>query len=255
MNKLPLTIIILTNRSDARFMAALKSAQVANEVLIIDNGTQADWATIRAQYSCIVLERHSEVTDFAQARTDALRHATNEWVFFLDSDEVLTARSIPQLAHIITENSYDGAVVYRSDIFHGHTLEYGEAGNQPIVRIAKKSKLIISGQVHEVLQVNGKIYSSSIQLLHYSHKSISDFIQKITVYAQLAAEKRKLTLPQLLIELIIFPPAKFIYNFILQGGSQDGWHGLVYASCMSLHSLLVRIYTYEKSFTPPRQSL
>jgi hypothetical protein len=109
-----------------------------------------------------------------------------------------------------------------------------------------------TGNVHETAQVSGKMLESNIELLHYSHPTISDFIGKVSIYAEQVAAERTCTWPQLLIELLFFPPAKFFHGYILQGGSQDGWHGLVYAACMSLHSLIVRIYLYEKTFATAR---
>lgn len=249
MKKLPLTIIILTNRSDQRFHATLKSAQVAEEVLVIDNKSGNDWGVLRERYSLIALEKHHPIQDYSQVRNEALAKASHEWVLFLDSDEVLTASSLPALAQIISENNCDGVIVRRSDVFHGRKLEYGEAGNQPIVRLGKKQHMRFTGNVHETAQIEGKINYSTIELLHYSHPNISDFLAKISVYAEQVAQERTLSWPQFLVELIVFPPAKFFRGYIMQGGSQDGWHGLVYAACMSLHSLIVRIYAYEKSFS------
>ena len=49
-NSIPISVIILTHRNDARFLKALKSAQFAEEVLIIDHQSHNNWSELKRQY-------------------------------------------------------------------------------------------------------------------------------------------------------------------------------------------------------------
>lgn len=251
MPQLPLTIIILTNRTDACFEQALASAQVAQEVIVVDNNSANNWELLKGTYHFITIPYPDSLTDFSYVRNMALDAASNDWVLFLDSDETLSDKSLPELAMIIDENKVDGVVVQRSDVFYGKKLEYGEAGNQPLVRMGKKAGIRFVGKVHEKAEVHGIIHISRIEILHYSHPTISEFISKVSHYAEDVARERAeqpISWGMFLLQLLLFPPAKFFDNLIIKGGSQDGWQGVVYAACMSLHSLLVRIYLYEKQY-------
>lgn len=257
MTKLPLTIIILTHRSDERFEKALESAQFADDVLVIANNIEEAVQTFHSSYSFQIMALNEPITDFSFVRNEALKHAKHDWVLFLDSDEVVKAESVPEIERLITTQGALGYGVRRSDVFLGKQLEYGEAGNQLLLRLGKKDSMKFSGTVHEVADIAGRVAPSSIQILHYSHPSIAAFISKIAVYAQQVASERSVKMQsskkspsffKLLFELFVFPPAKFLYGLLIQGGIADGWRGFVYAACMSLHSLLVRIYLYEKLF-------
>ncbi len=251
MTKIPLTIILLTNRVDERFEQALASAQCAADVLVVANHVEDAVQPLHTQYDFQILTWDEPITDFSLVRNTALTHAKYDWVLFLDSDEVIDPASLAELTQLVTTPTAAAYGIRRCDVFLGKELEYGEAGNQLVVRLGKRTALKFSGTVHEVADVAGLVKPSSIKILHYSHPSIHEFISKVALYAdQVATERaaKPISFKRLLFELIVYPPAKFIYGLIFQGGLVDGWHGVVYAACMSLHSTLVRIYLYEKVF-------
>jgi hypothetical protein len=104
--------------------------------------------------------------------------------------------------------------------------------------------------VHELAQVEGQVSFSNITLLHYAHRNIAEFFSDVTGYAKLAAEyQNDSKLPSILltVKTIVFPLGKFIQNYFLKLGFLDGWRGLTYATLMSLHSLSVRVMSYENA--------
>lgn len=253
MKPLPISVIILAHRNDENLKKAVVSAQFASEIIIVDNNTGIDWK----EFSTLpikLIQESEVINDFSQVRNSAIKEAKNDWIFFLDSDEEIVQPAIPQLAVILASPSAQGAVVYRSDVFYGRKIEYGEAGNQQLLRIGKKDSIKFIGKVHEVASVPGELIYSKIQILHYAHPSITEFIEDVSNYAQLVAASKTTSTGRNLLELLVFPPVKFVYGLIIQGGIMDGWRGVVYASCMSLHSLLVRIYRYELLANPQKHS-
>lgn len=140
----------------------------------------------------------------------------------------------------------------RSDTFLGHKLHYGEVGKTKLVRFFHKEYAGFSRPVHEVVLPSAQVVDTQIHVTHYSHTSLSEFVATIDRYAQLEAKYRRTTTPnagttRILFELLVFPPAKFCYTYLLQLGFLDGWRGFIYAVMMSLHSIFVRIHWYEYS--------
>ncbi|MBD3279809.1 MAG: glycosyltransferase [Candidatus Pacebacteria bacterium] len=232
-SKLPLSVIIITHRQDQRFYQAQKSAQFAQEVLIV-KPTQP-------------------ISDFAQVRNQALKQAQHNWVLFLDSDEIIDAQSIAQLKTLLTNPDVQAYTLKRTDVFLNQALTAGEAYQQHLIRLMKKQAAHFQYQVHEQAVVKGLVQTSNLQLWHYAHQSLADFWQKITYYAKLKAQeltKENFSKSKLIWQLLTYPPAKFINNFFIKQGFRDRWRGLVYATMMSLHSLMVRIYLYELKKSP-----
>lgn len=253
--KLPITIIILIHRVDELLEKAIASAQFAEQVLLVDQGNQTNTNQLKKQYHFDKVNLPKQPSDnfnFADLRNKSLEHATQEWIFFLDSDEVLTPESASQLEKVLTTPNLQAAYIKRRDIFYGQELKWGEVRTQWILRIGRKHSLTFLRPVHEVSSFNGNELYSEVTVLHYSHQSITEFINKVLFYAKIDANHR-LTYHQTfqLWELLVLPTAKFFYNYIILLGILDGWRGLVYAAVMSLHSLFVRVYQYQ--LDQPRQ--
>ncbi len=249
MKQLPFTVIILTNRKDGQFVRSLQSVQFAKEVLIIDNHSGNDWKALAKKYRFRLVNYLEPIENFAAVRNFALDKATNRWVFFLDSDEVFPADCRSTVEKIMISDIYDGVMIKRSDVFLGKKLKYGEAGNQNIMRFFKKDLTRFNHAVHEIAKVHGRIGYSDIIIVHFAHESIADFIDTVVGYSKTIGYNRSFAPGEVLIQLILFPPLKFFYNFVLRLGFLDGWRGAVYAIVMSLHSASVRIFAYEKDYS------
>lgn len=253
--KLPITVIILIHRVDDRLEKAIASAQFAEQVLLIDQGNQTDTTQLkrRFQFDKVNLpEQPAGTFNFASLRNDSLQHANQEWVFFLDSDEEVTFESTKTLKEIISNPEINAAYIRRRDIFYDQELLWGEVRNQWLLRIGRKTSLKFIRPVHEVgSHISGEVHANVV-ILHYSHTSINEFITKVLFYAKIDAHHRFEYHQKFeLWELLLLPPAKFFYNYVLLLGLLDGWRGLVYAAVMSLHSLFVRVYLYQ--LQQPRQ--
>lgn len=247
MQKINLSIIIITHRNDARFLQALQSAQFAQEVLIIDHHSQNDWAKLKSKFNFKVLKWDKKLDDFSALRNWAVKQASFDWIFFLDSDEVIAPASVQAIADIIKQNPDKLIAVKRNDLFAGRELKYGETGHHFLVRMGQKQDILWQRPVHEVIMPLKAILKSQILIYHRAHLSINDFIQDINNYAQLEATSRtSQKLSKTFWQLLTFPIGKFIVNYFFKLGFLDGFAGIVYALIMSLHSLLVRVYLYEK---------
>jgi glycosyltransferase involved in cell wall biosynthesis len=246
-----LSIIILSHRADQRLEQSLQSSQFANEILIIDNNSGADWPALQQSYHFTVIPYSQPISDWSAVRNQALANAQHEWVFFLDSDEVIHPQSIPIIHELVQSPTYVGALINRTDVFHGKHLQYGEAGSMPLVRMGKKQHLHFERPVHEEAKVNGAMATDPITVYHHAHQSLNEFFQKITDYAHREAVHRPSQANYLLLPLmILLPIGKFIFNYFFKLGILDGWAGLSYAFMMSLHSFFVRVYQYEQQLSP-----
>lgn len=231
-SKIPLSVIIIYNsKADNLFLTKTKqSVGDFDEVILFDVGSEP-------------------IKDFSKVRNTAIKKAKNDYVMFIDSDEVLVKSSIAEIRKFVEEKKYDLISVVRTDVFMGKELIYGEAGAIHLVRLGKRDKLKYNRAVHETVMVNSdlKLTGSSIKLIHYSHASLSSFLNKISRYAYLESRLRTQK-PSfgLLVELLLFPPLKFLYNFLIRQGYRDGVRGFIYAVIMSLHSLFVRVNIFEK---------
>jgi len=244
----------------SELLEQLSQARFVTEILVVD--TSVDQAVKSALQSVplkirwLTIPTKAENLDFAALRNQTLLHTTTDWVLFLDSDERLDAqarRSLHELFSGFEPPKYDAYRIRRRDYFLGQPLKYGETGHVDFIRLAKKSGLHFERPVHE----EARVFTTRVGRLdgcieHFSHESVSSFLRKNQEYAWLAGRDLKWHRWRLL-ELILKPPFKFLYNYFWQLGFLDGYRGLVYAVAMSLHSFWVRIYSYESTNRPFRR--
>lgn len=85
-------------RDEADNLAAcLASARsLVDEMIVVDTGSR-DRTVAIAQAAGANVQHYTWNHDFAAARNASLRHATGEWIFVLDADEVVQAAAIPAL--------------------------------------------------------------------------------------------------------------------------------------------------------------
>ncbi|MEX0895982.1 MAG: glycosyltransferase [Patescibacteria group bacterium] len=247
-----ITVGILTDTTGASFQRLISSIPAScTHLCIVDNTNdpkaQLVWKQLEKKLQVEIIDHPTAITSFSEARNQVITQCQTEWLLFLDSDEVFTA-SEQDVSRIIEQADLEGAAAIslnRSDVFHGKTLQYGEAGRQKIIRLFRPSKTTYTGATHEVLIVNGSVLSSSLVIKHHAHQDSSAFISAVSEYASRVSLEKSTGFWRNSIEIFCFPLGKFVYNLLFKLGVKDGWRGVTYASCMSLHSLLVRIYRYE----------
>lgn len=236
--QLPISVLILAKTPEHRtkyeqyqLNRAIQSAEFAAEVRVI--------------------EHLHPIKDFAHARNLALKQAQFDWVFFLDSDEWF-AQSAPQaIKELLSTKHIAGITIRRVDVFHTKPLMHGETGSHYLLRFMRRDKSCFIRPVHENALIEGLVIRHDLTIWHETHRDIAEFWQTISNYAELDAKWRIKTGAStskivVLFQLFTYPTAKFVLNYFLKMGWRDGWHGLIYAYLMSMHSLLVRIFMLEK---------
>ena len=79
-----LTVGILTLNEEKRIAACIQSAHFADQILVIDSGSQDKTRDIAAALGAEVFE-YADWHGFAVQRNRVLQHAKGEYIFFLDS--------------------------------------------------------------------------------------------------------------------------------------------------------------------------
>lgn len=253
MQKLPITTIILANEHSRLLPAAMVSAHWSAQLVIawcseqpvpqLSEDVAAELQGVQLQW----LRFPRQITDFAAVRNQAAGAATQEILFYLDSDEVVHPDSYQAFADLVTQTDWQGLTVKRQDLFIGKILHWGEVGNVQLLRIFRKNAFQFVRPVHEVAEVDGFIWNSGVIITHAAHDSISSFWTKICTYLQLEVRLRWEEGEQVSVwHLLCWPTGKFLQNYILRLGVLDGWRGFIYALLMSVHSFGVRASLYER---------
>src|SRR3989344_5806211 len=241
-----LTVIVLTHNSAGDVKELLPQVVGwAEEVLVVDDGSTDQTREIVEKAGARVIT-HELANDYSRQRNFGLDQAKNEWVLFVDADERVSEELKKEIVTAIKAGENDGFLIPRHDIFWGSRLRYGETGFTALVRLGKRSAGRWRRPVHEGWEINrvGKLHSP---LIHFSHPQLSLFLDDINRYTTIEADYRlKKGEQTTMAAILIYPMGKFVFNYVVRLGGWDGFPGLVMATMMSLHSLMMRAKWFEK---------
>ena len=246
MSMTNLTIAILARNEEANLAELLPTLAFVNEVIIIDDNSTNNTAKIPKKYRAKVL-RHNLNSDFSQQRQFALTKSKNNWVMFMDADERLTNELKHFLVNFNPAKNISGYSFKRIDWFYNKPIRHGEVANVMMTRLVNRKLGHFIRPVHEVWSSKYKtIAKPNLQLYHYPHPSISEFLKHVNFYSTINAQylrKSGRNKPRML-EIMFVPLGKFIYTYFMRCGFLDGARGFIYSFMMSFHSFLTRSKLY-----------
>lgn len=188
------------------------------------------------------------IKDFSIERNKLLSGVSTDWVLFIDSDEVVSSdleKEIKSRIESPKSSYYSAYRIKRLDNFLGLLLKHGETGNASFVRLAKRDWGSWQGAVHEKWVGKGLVGTLKSPLFHTPHPSLSSFVEKINKYSSLAAQERYDNgIRSSFTQIILYPVAKFISNYLLKLGFLDGVPGLIHSLMMSWHSFQTHTKNY-----------
>lgn len=245
-----ISTVVLTHNSEKTLGNTLGSLQFSDEIIVVDDNSTDKTLQIARTYKARVFER-SLNDDFSAQRNYGLGKASEDWVLFIDADEVVPielSREIETVT-LASNSKISGYYISRQDYFGGRGLKHGETSRVMLLRLAKKHAGVWIEPVHEIWQVRGETGKLVHPIHHLPHSDVAQFLTKINWYSSirakfLYAQGKRSSLRQ----IIMYPTVKFFVNYIGKLGFLDGMEGMIMATMMSFHSFLVRakLWTLER---------
>ena len=212
-----LSIVILTLNSEKYLAEVLKSCEFADEVVVVDSGSQ-----------------------------DATEQICSGFKNVLDSDEVILEPLREEILQILQRPEFCAYEVARANIFFGKEVRTMGLYPDYTVRLFDKTRAEFDGrEIHEKvvlksaantgeqIQADGANLTAAKNQIgrlknhfkHYAYDSIEQFIAKQNRYSSLGAKGAKSSK----FKAVLNPAWTFFKLFFLKGGWREGWRGYVIA--------------------------
>jgi glycosyltransferase involved in cell wall biosynthesis len=184
-----LTIGILTMNEERRIAACIDSAAFADQIIVVDSGS-SDATVEIATAKGVEVYSYPDWQGFAVQRNRILQHATGDWIFFLDADEVVTPALAQEMRAIVDANVECVWEVAWEQIAYGQSLgRMRSSGGIP--RLFPRAQILqFEGVVHEGAKLKDPALPVRLlkqRLPHYSRETIYGSLQKLAQYVQLGA--------------------------------------------------------------------
>ena len=112
-----LSVVIIAKNEEQFIQDAIKSAQFADEVLLLDSGSIDKTCEIAKKLGARV--ENQVFLGFGRQKNRAVDLAANDWVFVLDSDERISSKLQSEIIATLNNPSCDGYLVARLNNFFG----------------------------------------------------------------------------------------------------------------------------------------
>lgn len=169
---------------------------------------------------------------YAAAKQYAIGKVENDWVFWIDSDEVVTEELQKEI------NSFKGSEpkfqvynIARRAYFLGKWIRHGGWYPGRVARLFNKKRVSFNNnEVHEGLDFSGPAGEMKSDLIHYTDENIKHYYNKFNNYTSLAAIDLKRKGKSFGVTDILFRPVfLFIKMYIIRFGFLDGIQGFILA--------------------------
>ena len=233
-----LSVVVITKNEAHNIEACLQSVDWADEIIVLDSGSQDGTPQICRDYSSKVKVWETDWPGYGIQKERALEKATGDWVLSLDADE----RVMPELGVAIRALlklplkaiSSTETVAFKIRFYTeycGHLLRFGACHFEYNTRLFRRgSAHFRSVSVHERIEVQGQIAVLPGYILHRSFSNLESVITKMNTYSTLsAAHKKAAGKKGGLGAAIGHGLFSFIRGYIFKFGFLDGKAGFMFA--------------------------
>jgi len=244
--KLPLSVGIITLNEEENLPRTLKAIEdIASEIIVLDSGSTDRTVEIAKKFGAKVYKESWK--GYKEQKNSLLKKCSQEWILFLDADEVVSKELKNSIINELKNPRYDGYEINRRTYYLGKFLNYVW---QPdfVLRLVRKSAnpRWEGGNIHEHLKIDGKIGKLQGDLYHYTYKDLNDHFKKSLKYAKISAEEmHKKGKKFKFHKLIINPWWAFFRIYILNLGFLDGIRGLSVAMSYLFSTFLKYMFLWE----------
>ncbi|RYE25058.1 MAG: glycosyltransferase family 2 protein [Sphingobacteriales bacterium] len=248
-----LSVVIITYNEEKNLGRCLESVRrIADEIIVVDSNSTDKTVEIAEQYGAKVFQHPFE--GYVKQKIIATNHATHNWVFTLDADEVVTPELEQSILATKTGNNLDAYKIARITNYCGKWIKHSGWYPDYITRLFDRTKgQWHGGNIHEHWELDNKVEIGLLggHLLHYSYPTISSHIGKIEKFTELSARDAVARGKDCsLLKVLLVPGWNFFVTYILKLGILDGYYGFIICKLDSYVSFIkyakIRQYAAEK---------
>lgn len=253
MSKLPISVFIITKNEEDRIAASINAVKdFADEILVIDSGSEDD--TVKIAKNCGATVIHRDWQGYGPQKVFGEANCKNKWVLNIDADEEVLPELAEEIGELFSKDNYDQFCGYKIKIvnkFFGEKKPKRLAYYYNQLRLYNKDLCgFKDSTVHDSVILrnpkDNKIGQLKNIISHQSFKSFEHWIYKINSYSEAQAlhdfkqGKKPKILKIIITPLFAFFKAYFIRRFFIYG-----FDGIIYSYVFAFGRTIKLVKTRE----------
>ncbi len=236
-----LSVVIITKNEGHVIGNTLQSLQdVADDIVIVDNGSTDDTLKIARQFNATVIETGWD--GYGRNKNKGIDAAKHDWILNLDADEAIDEALKQSLLLLHLQNEKEVFNIRFKNFFCGKWIRFGEWGFDSHIRLFNR-RLVRwnNAEVHESLIFPEGVLITKLKgnILHYTVNNRQEYEAKTKAYAMMNAKKyfdagKKSNL----FKQYFSPLFAFLQHYIFRLGFLDGKEGFIIAKSTARYTFL-----------------
>lgn len=227
---MPISVVIIAFNEAKNLPRTLAALTWADEILLVDSDSTDDTVAIARAAGARVINQ--PFLGYGPQKAFAVNHASHNWVFVVDADEVVSPELAAEVQNVVySDSKYVGYRVPRDFVFLGRLMRWGgERGKSHLRLFNRLHGNYNDASVHEDVVLNGPVGQLKHLMLHYSYPDLETYWHKFNQYTTRGAQdlfKRGKNVSALYV-MVRFP-FSFLYLYLVRGLLLDGYPGFIWA--------------------------
>jgi len=235
-----LSVVILTKNEAGNIEECLKSVSGwAAEIIVVDDESSDATVEICRRYTDRVIIKRMDIE--GRHRNFAYAQAKCRWVLSLDADERATVELKSEIEWLLSgKTDCNGFTIPRRNYIGDYWVKYGGWYPSPQLKLFRRDKFRYEEVgVHPRAFMDDPCGHLNSDIIHYSYKSIEDFLSKMNNQTTREAWKwfgqnKPMRLGRFLYRSI----DRFLRTYVGRKGYKDGFMGFVIAYFAALYQFL-----------------
>jgi glycosyltransferase involved in cell wall biosynthesis len=269
------SIYILTYNEEIDIAACIESAQLSDDIIVVDSCSSDRTVEIASRYPIRVVQHAFE--SHGKQRTWMLESIPpkHEWVYILEADERMTPQLFAECEQAIHNPDYIGYYVAERVMFMNRWIRYSTQYPRYQMRLFKHGQVWFTDYGHTEREVcQGATSFLKETYPHYTcSKGLNRWIEKHNRYSTDEAKEtlnqiqqgsvnwkdlffgkteidRRRALKDLSLRLPARPLLRFFYMYFLLGGCLDGGAGFAWCVLQTFYEYLILLKVWEMQHLP-----
>jgi glycosyltransferase involved in cell wall biosynthesis len=233
-----LSVVVITLNCAHQLEGCLRSAAFANELLVVDSGSTDATRAIAEKYGARVIQQ--DWLGYGKQKQFAATQARHPWILALDADERVTEELRREIQNELKAPRFHAYEMPRCNRFMDRWLRHGEGYPDLSLRFFHRDHARWSDDpIHEKVVAPGPVGRFGGDLLHETHTTLADYLNKQNRYTSLQAEQLHARGQRAgLAKLLLSPFFRFIKFYFLRLGFLDGVPGLMHIAIGCFNSFM-----------------
>lgn len=253
-----ITAVIPALNEERNIARCIESVKWCDRIVVMWMGRDKTGEIAEKLGAEVIKMNSTNKDDFASVQKNinwAIDHCETDWMLRIDADEVVPEDLKNEICSTLDVRSKkiktsnlqpltSNIVAYgipRSQYFCGDFLKGGDWAYDRLVRLFKpqycRYETIVA--VHEQFKVNEKIGYLNNKLLHYSHPTLKNAIDKFQKYTDIEAKELHISKLSAFWNLLTQPTYVFLRWMIWHHGYRDGLRGILAGAMRGWYEFLL----------------